>query len=248
MTIDVGTLMRNADQILPRALDRYKAHINTDGFYFHEPNSFQMTPNKGYTANSTVQLRYKDNNVGNLVVVMFAPGDATGNNKDYKESDLCIPTWARNSSRGIQSLIPRKKRIEDVHAEYFFPFFSLDAQNHYDDAVYLEELTLRNIKKESPALSIGARLGFPSKDSLYAYVRGEKPIVPPIPLIQYTVGQRNGKRLGNPHAIWFNPSKAPEDLVQVVGFLTIKDPNDPLIELIDPLSSWPHWDTSNLVQ
>ncbi len=238
-----------ANKHLGMAFTRYQDYINADGFSFQEPGSLKLMPNKAYTAIAEVEVRYKDNRkAGMLYVVAFAPGDGTGNTNTYKHNQIHIPFFYEYVNKK-DGLVPRSKTTPTkTIEEYFFPFFTVFRDEVYDDGVCLDELTLYNKADKLPSVSRGAHLGMESRHLFEALMQGHDLVDPPKPKIQYTVGQKNGTRLGDPHSIFYNNLNAPPKSIQVAGFLAIKDPNDPLIQVVGKNAQWSLWEINNLTQ
>lgn len=208
------------------------------GFHFGEIPDLSITEKKPYTAKTDIPVMRGDETVGNLVTLVFFPGDGTGSDITYQIKDLNIPLDLRFGDKQ-ERVLPRKK---EIYCEGCLPFYSFDANlkkgySFAPFAISLDELTVKidpgnkDSLKIVPAYKLGVRNG-----NFKAILNGN---LAAEPVIYFTTGyDENGNRFGDPHAIHYsiNDPKA----IQVAGFLSIEKKDSPLIELT------PQWRMPNL--
>jgi hypothetical protein len=173
-------------------------------FLEHEP--MKRTPDKPNFARSVVPVRYDDQPIGDMYVIVFMPGDGTGDEKTFKLGQLEIPKEHQYAERP-EKVLPRRK--DGVFCEGMFPIFSTVGNTRYLFTVSLEELTVDNVadpKKVIKTWDLGME-------------RSRHDTLPSHYNVYLTTGHRSdGKRFGDPHAI-VNAT----DKIQVAGFLAITD-------------------------
>ncbi len=184
-------------------------------------------PNKAYTARTTIPINYKGAKKGDLQIILFKPGDGTGNEDYFTNQDLIIPNDLAFRDKP-ERVFPRYK--EGVLVEVLFPLFSIYSNSIHINNICLEELT---IKYEDGTKTIKRMPHLGSNPEMYKQdLRNGVQSRPPF--IQMTVGHmRSGERFGDPHAIY-----CPKEFValQVVGFLAIREKDNPLATIIDKLA------------
>jgi len=249
MVIELSDVLKIADNTLPRAFEEYQQYIGDPKLIFQSPGRLELTPHKNYTARIDVPLQYNSRNAGKVTVILFSRGDATGEQSErYNLTNVSVPFPLHESERGKlepTSLIPRSK--QGIHEEVLFPFFTIYGGDVFSNAVCLDELALRTNSEKKMRVSVSAHLGMPSIEEFNKYLLERHNQMSPLPpKIQYTLGYDGGTRLGDPHAIMYPSLGMLRETYQIVGFLTMKDPDDPLINVIEPKSEWPFWDFRNL--
>src|SRR3989344_8481996 len=85
-------------EILQKAIDEtlkpYKRLLAPNGirdimFGQYEPP--RLTYDKAYTARTDIPVCYRDKNIGNMAIIVFQPGDGTGDKSRYNLEELVIP-------------------------------------------------------------------------------------------------------------------------------------------------------------
>lgn len=214
-TLNLAVLKRPLED----ALSAYKQSI---GMEFKDFPDLTLTPEKPNSARTIIPITYENVKIGDLYVIVFAKGDGTGDAKTYTLDDLIIPKEFQHTEKP-ERIIPRAKT--GITYEALIPLFSMTQKGYAAMfAVSLDELGIVD-KTITPLWKLG------QSDSDYSKVlHGE---VSADPQIYFTVGESpDGKRVGDPHAIYYNPHTEIEDALQVVGFLGIGDKNNPLINKI----------------
>lgn len=188
------------------------------GVKFNNFEDLALTPEKPNSARTVIHIKYDSVPVGEIYVLAFVKGDGTGDSKTYKLNNLIIPREFRHKEKP-ERVIPRSKK--GVMAEAFLPLFSI-APNGYL-AVFASCLDELSIDGDNKIVSIG-RLGLNN----FNYSKALKRKLGALPRIYATVEEYiDGQRYGDPHSVYYNRST--EDALQVVGFLGIKDENNPLM-------------------
>ncbi len=219
--MDVKSLdLKMLREPLEAALSAYE---NATGMKFEDFPDLILTPEKPNSARTVIPVTYETVKIGDLYALAFMQGDGTGDSKTYQLQDVVIPPEFQHSEKP-ERVIPRAKT--GVVCEGFFPLFSLTSQG--DIALFaasLDELGLVDT-----TLTRLWRLG--QTDEEYARALQRKEIT--TPKVYLTVGESaEGKRMGDPHAIYYN--RALPDALQVVGFLGTTDANNPLKEISESL-------------
>lgn len=203
------------------ALIEYE-NFHGKSFQFGEFEEFVLTPEKFYTAKTKVPMiagKY-NNNIGDLIVVVFSPGDATGaESKNYNLGNVVLPVEFKKDDHP-EKFIPRSKK--GILYEGFFPLFSVNQTNNDISAfsACLEELTVSGNQ-----LKHAWTLGQSKEDFESLLYHG----VGCNPKITFTTGyDKNNNRVGDPHSI-YNSEKS-IDNIQVVGFLAIKRNDNPILK------------------
>jgi hypothetical protein len=195
--------------------DALSAYENITGLKFSDFPDLIHTPEKPNSARTIIPVTYKSAKVGDLYTIVFVKGDGTGDSKTYKLNELVIPSEFQFTDKSDR-IIPRSKT--GVIREGFFPFFSITPKgNTVMYAASLEELSL-----DGKTIAPIWRLGLNDADYSAALQNQEATT----PQIYVTVGEaKDGKRIGDPHAIHYSRHIA--DAIQVVGFLSINDLDNP---------------------
>jgi len=215
MVITLETNVEFASEMLPKALRGYECRY--DGLSFGDFGLFKLTPEKPNTARTLVPVSYKGKSAGDMFAILFRPGDGTGDSSRFQPWELNILGEYRKHPERV---LPRDKTGIDY--ELFFPFFSVGKKVCWY-AVSLEELTVDNVKH--PNVVVKERdLGF--KADRYVKILSVRDAV--MPMISITTGYGNdGERFCDPHAVYF---RVKADVIQVVGFLPIKNAENPLFK------------------
>ncbi|MBI2572839.1 hypothetical protein HYV86_03190 [Candidatus Woesearchaeota archaeon] len=184
---------------------------------FGQVSPFTPTPEKPNTARTTIQVRYNGTQHAELVAIIFAPGDGTGDTGLYQERSIEVPEQYQHEDKP-QRVFPRSK---NGVIEGYFPLFAIrDDGLTIPYAGSLEELTARNgtIVK---AWDVGQK---PE-----VFTRNVNGSHSSSPNVSYTCGfAQDGTYFGDPHAM-YNATT----IHQVAGFLTIKKADSPLLEIVN---------------
>lgn len=204
---------------LQRSLDVY-ANLISPEISFGDFPEFALTPNKPNSARTLVPVIYAGNQVGDMYVIMFLHKDGTGDQNTYRINEVTIPDEFMNREKP-ERVIPRAKT--GILAEGFFPLFSVKPSAGISYfAAHLAELTLNEKRRIMPLFQLG--------QSRTAYLKGIRSGLDARPNIELTTGMdASGVRFGDPHSVYNNIQVY--NTFQVVGFLPIKDPANPLMEL-----------------
>ncbi len=176
---------------------------------FGDFRNFSFTPEKGYTARTIVPVAFDGERVGDLYVLLFKPGDGTGDESTYKLSDVdARAVTPQLDKRPGKEVVPRKKHCP---TEIFFPFGSAFEDQMHEGVVNLELLTLDRRKFVKKEYDLGLNY-----KTFIELLRSKQLIGP---YVQFTTGyhQADNRRFGDPHSVYFPPLTA--GVVQMVGFL-----------------------------
>lgn len=240
-----------------RMLKKYSVSITGDPV-------LELTPEKPNTARVVLPVLHEEKKVGDLYVILFAPGDGTGSEGKHKEGGLTldkvsmrmdgtrfnaigpygvsritaltIPPEYQHADKP-ERILPRAKSREKVVMEAFFPIATVEGSWSYPGRVSLEELT---VLRDGGHIYIGKEfdLGLPPDEYNLALQNAKS-----TPLsIQLTCGyRRDGKRFGDPHAIYYNPKLAQRNphRMQVAGFLSVESADNPLCNILDRIATAP---------
>ena len=201
---------------LEAALLAYE-QLYSQSIRFQTPLPFTSTPEKPNYARTVVPISNDTTTLGEMYVIVFLPQDGTGDNKTYTRERLIIPSKYQFAEKP-ERVFPRSKT--GIVCEGFFPLFSINPKGKKAMfAASLEELTL---DPETSEVRWAWNLGLSTKE--YPSIFNKD--IPNKPDVTYTTGTKDGTRFGDPHAIY----NATEN-IQIVGFLSIRDTNSPLVEL-----------------
>ncbi len=211
--------LRELRQPLELALEQYQRQYFT--FKFEKFSDLHPTPEKPNHARTVVPISYRGTYIGNMYVIVFLPGDATGDENSYKLNQVVIPShilYQEKTSR----VIPRAKK--GIVCEGFFPLFSQTVEGRIVPfAASLEELTLDEQRRVVPAWT----LGMEPQEYVQA-LQGQQEI---FPTTYFTVGTNSvQERFGDPHCVHHQPRGA---ALQVAGFLSISEENSPLLSMTE---------------
>ncbi len=206
---------------LEYALRRYGQQYSPEIHFDEQVHDFTVTPDKPNYARTVVQVHHAGNPAGNMYVIVFLPGDGTGDESTYKKEEVSIPQLFFHQDKGSR-VIPRAKK--GVICEGFFPLLSQKADGCiHPFAVSLEELTLDDQNTVVPAWTLGL------KAEPYLTALQENREVPPT--TYFTVGSNSvGRRFGDPHSVYHRPHG---QIIQVAGFLAITNEKSPLMAMTE---------------
>lgn len=159
-----------------------------------------LTPEKSNSARSKTPVEYQGDQVGDLYVIAFKPGDGTGDESSRKLADLVVdPPYPR-----LPRVVPRNKT--GVHTEAHLALVAHNVDDVHAEPVLfagsLDELGLRGNR----VLKSGELGHSYESDDLN-------------PLTTFTVGYLESmRRFGDPHAIYNTSSQ-----IIVCAFLAISD-------------------------
>ena len=200
--------------------------------------------------------------VGDLYVILFAPGDGTGKEGGYvrnkfgvlgitlidMETNVTIQVPTQYQAENVNStegIVPRKKLKEGVLLEACFPLGTIEGKYAFPHAISLEQVTVDNHQSPSQLVR-GLQMGF-DQESYVSML--QDPVAFPMMVadenpnpIYLTCGYRcNGQRFGDPHATYFNPKLAEghPHRMQVAGFLAVESVDNPLCKVLDEIAHVP---------
>ncbi len=190
---------------LEEALRQYEV-LHENQLNFSAFPDLVLTPDKPNSARTIIPVTHKETKVGEMYVIVFRPGDGTGDSKTYTLDQLRIPPKYRYIEKPAR-VLPRSK--QGIICEGFFPLFSI-GQNHPEMfAVSLEELTVDDVSNLQTIVRA------------WTLNNGNQPTV-----YQTTGMDLQSRRFGDPHAIHNATNK-----IQVAGFLAVTDQESSLISI-----------------
>ena len=187
--------------------------------WYKEFPDFELTPDKTNSARTIIPITYTGSKVGYMYAIVFLPGDGTGDENTCKLNEVVISPKLSYKDKPWR-VIPRAKT--DVIAEGFFPFFSMKKYGIIVPfAAHLDELIFEDgdENKIIPAWRLGQE-----RNSYLHLIKSGSDIEPKV---QFTTINDDGGVFGDPHAIHYGMKV--KDISQVVGFLSIKDQDNPLL-------------------
>lgn len=192
---------------LEEALQEYE-HLT--GLEFQDFEDMKLTPEKPNSARTIAPVTDRNNHIGDLYIIAFQPGDGTGDTSTYRLEDVMIDPNLLHRHMP-ERVIPRAKT--GIITEGYFPLCS---ETEYGNILLfrgcLWELGIMFDKVITKNMTLGDReIDFISSVSDN---RSGKPHV------HKTVGTKNGRRFGDPHAI-YNPRQLPR-VIQYAGFLALR--------------------------
>lgn len=184
-----------------------------------------LRPDKPNTARSKTTFRHMGEVTGTLIVIAFAPGDGTGDEKtSYRLEDLDTSKFSGAVDSGI---VPRTKKGTHSEAHLTIATKVIDRPNR-DVDMFAGNLDVIGIRGESELIKI-AEVGQKARyfSRIFRSTVEERGSVSPAATL--TVGHKGaidsddiwGERFGDPHAI-YNPW---EEYVQICGFVAIANDN-----------------------
>ena len=175
---------------------------------------------KYYAARTEISLVYRERDVGNIVIICFKAGDGTGDESTYSLEKLKIPEEFF-VSENPERVLPREKK--GVYLEVAIPLGSIQERKIFPYMISLEQLTIDN--PESPrTIKRSWHLGM-KPQKYFDAIDGK---IERLPSLHLTTWEEEGRRHGDPHAIFSPQLQRLENITQIVGFLTIKHPEHPL--------------------
>lgn len=199
-------------QLEQAALERLEPYI-FNALEVHRANSslswksdvasmLNPTPTRPNSARAETDVfDHRELRIGRLIVIAFQPGDGTGDEKSgHTVEELTFPA----PYLPLTPLVPREKGV--IHSEVIMPILAQILDGTPDDGTprFGEfALDLLGLDSSGNTLERIAKIGGKG--------------------ITYTTGWKDGKRFGNPHAV-YNSS---EDL-QVAAFFGITDDSNKL--------------------
>ncbi len=210
---------------LEQALSEYERLYDKTIKFQYFPD-FSLTPEKPNSARTVIPITYSGSKAGDMYAIVFLRGDGTGDAKTYALGSVKIPPELRHIEKP-ERVIPRSKT--GVICEGFFPLFSMNSHGSAAlFAVSLEELTLDSNQTVIPAWRLGQ-----NKSEYLQAINFRLTI---LPRVYFTTGiDEEGNRFGDPHAIYYRVDAY--DVVQVGGFLAVKDADNPLLGLTNEWTS-----------
>ena len=185
------------------------------GFDLDNLPDFELTPEKPNSARFTTTANWLGKKVGDVFVIVFQPGDGTGDQKsgyilDELEVDRRYPR--------VPAVVPRNKKNDDpeksTFSEVHMPLVQQRIDDvHADPVAYGGTLDLLGLVDGNRVTRIG-RLGQP-----YA---GRDVLPDPVATrtVGYIPGQEGGlERFGDPHSVY---NALPENL-QIAAFLALTE-------------------------
>ncbi len=240
--IDYGT----AERPNLEAISKEVEHIFRFGFStlgFRGDFTLQSTPDKTTTARAIVDVFYNGVKVGDLYVILFAPGDGTGKAGDYSLDQFTnLPSEYRFETKP-ERVLPRNKLKEGVLLEACFPFATVEGSSLFRYLVSLEQVTVDDAISPT-SLMKGLRVGKDEKNYTYILrknVLDYEPSTYQVPTYLTCGYCRNGQRFGDPHATFYNPKLAEghPNRMQVAGFLSVESADNPLCKVLDTIAIVP---------
>lgn len=171
-------------------------------------SQLQLTPEKSNSARSVSAVSYLGQEIGDMYVIAFKPGDGTGDESAHKLDDLVISGRYPRAAK----IVPRAKT--GIHSEVHMNLVTQKISDaHSEPELFNGTYDLVGLKR-----NLVERIGI---------LGVETPVVPSDerqPAATLTVGYQSGgdtmtERFGDPHAIY---SSAPET-IQVCAFLAVKN-------------------------
>jgi hypothetical protein len=210
-----GVPLTTFEDPIYRALTRYSEI--TDGrvlFGFLERAvKLEPTPDKPYSARSSVPVYHENEEMGTLYTIAFAPHDATGDDKTFKDADIATSRFPREPKYS-----PRSKAA--AHAEVHLAIASQTMESQNDPVMFTGHLSLIGVVGGNHVIEAG----YIGQES-HTFASAMRNRQPQYPRATLTTGYRGemdnlgdpGERFGDPHALlnWF------QGVVQVAGFIAI---------------------------
>jgi hypothetical protein len=195
--------------LLPKALKEYEKVYA--GLEFQNFNPFIITSNKPNSARTIIPVKYCDKPIGEMYAIAFQYKDGTGDAKTFQLGQLAIPEKLQEFPQ--EKVLPRKK--EGISCEGCFPLFSAFKDHTNWFTISLEEIIVDNPANPKSIKKAGDLGLEPSYYQAITNIEGSVP-----PEIYFTTGYKDGKRFGDPHAIY---NSVNNEAMQVAGFLAVKE-------------------------
>ncbi len=242
--VDYGTAQRpNLEAIKPvvtSALEGYEQLLNQ--VQFRKEFTFLHTPQKTTTARAVTDVLYQGQKVGDLYVILFAPGDGTGKEEERSPYIYQVPPEYYFEDKP-ERILPRDKLKEKVLLEVCFPLATVEGRYVLKHLIGLEQITVDNAASPTTLVK-GVELG---GNASFKYWINNQPVYEDperereFPIYLTCGYRRNGQRFGDPHATFYNPKLAEgrPNLMQVAGFLAVEKEDNPLCALLDKIAIAP---------
>jgi len=175
----------------------------------HAAVDLQLTPDKPNSARSTSDVKHRGEVVGKLVVIVFAPGDGSGDESTFRLTDIT----KFNGYPKEPKIVPRAKR--GIHSEIHLTLASHDLGRHDNEpTLYAGNLDLVGFGR-SEELRLLGELGQGRGRFTEICVIGTSAK----PTATLTVGHwaHSDFRFGDPHSVY---NALPKDM-QICGFLAL---------------------------
>ena len=185
------------------ALGAYE-RLHDGALRFGDAPEFTRTHGKPNYARAVTPAKFRGDIIGDFYAIVFLPGDGTGDAGTYKTGELQVPQRLRYMEK-LERVFPRAKSCA---AEGFFPLFSMEDGNPGMFEPYLEELIVGNIGR-FPGIVHGWEVG-----RNYKEIETE-------PRVYFTVGIKDGRRFGDPHAMHYPAGSGTG--ARVAGFLAVPE-------------------------
>jgi hypothetical protein len=177
----------------------------------------ELTPDKPNTARSVTVMRHDDQVIGEVYTILMAPYDGTGDENVFRlGQNIQVADGSRVHKwypGDYPAIVPRPKGR--AHTELWLPLTAIDPYAGGSQALHagkLDVLGTDSIKVAPWELTVLGELGLSGQDfsdALNGFTE-----VPP--RAQLTTGYKDGRRFGDPHAI-YNATSA----LQVCGFVAL---------------------------
>jgi hypothetical protein len=207
---------------LQRYVERTYGHV---GFDLDAAVDLRRTPKseKPNSARSASTVRYFGKEAGQLHVLVFAPGDGTGDENTYKLHTLDTDVWPHEAK-----VVPRDKSLVNTEAHLTLASFRADEPNT-DPVMFAGNQKLLGLRGGRVVL-LGELGQF--TPHFQTAMASEHPVQPEV---IYTTGYNDsGERFGDPHAVY----NAHPEAVQVCGFIAVTaDVPDPQLRMFRDLGA-----------
>lgn len=198
----MGVPLTRLEEPIGQALRTYQ-EIFDNGLVLDSASAtkLQLTPEKSNSARSVSDLAFMGEKIGSLYVIVFKPGEGTGDESGYRLSDLQVDAPYPNKTL----IIPRNKT--GVHHEAHLTIARHTIEDvHAEPEIFAGTFDLIGLDGKK-VVKIG-QLGQKLDDQLR------------LPVATFTVGyDKNEKRFGDPHAVYSGIS----DAIQICAFLAISN-------------------------
>ncbi len=185
--IDFGTAekpnLEGISEELSTSLSVYNNYLlKKINCFIHGNPQLQLTPDKPNTARVVLDFLYQREKVGDLYVILFAPGDGTGKESEdyilwgkdekkilYEKKEGLPDDWVLQKQILVpeeycvpkrQGIVPRNKQKEKVLLEACFPLGTFEGKYVHPYAISLEQITVDNVNVNDPTRLIkGLQIG-----------------------------------------------------------------------------------------
>ena len=194
-------------EVIPPALEHYTEISQGEiAFDINTAEALVLTPDKPNAARSVSEVRHLGKTAGKLFVIVFVPGDGTGDESSVHLQSLDTRGYPRSTK-----VLPQGKQA--AHSEVHLTIASLStAGDTAKPALFAGNQHL--VGQLGNALTKLGEVG-QSVSAFQWALAGEEATGP---AVTYTTGYReDGRRFGDPHAL-YNPHPA---AIQVCGFIAV---------------------------